>query len=113
MHVKGYGGLKQCVADAQLKLKDYLFVCKTDVFHYYETIDQQLLIEKIHQQIDNKTLRRYLYQVVHRTVEYGGDYHDINHGISRGCPINPILGALYLKAPDDVFSNQSIPIKLL
>ena len=107
MHVKGYGGLKQCVADAQRNLKDYQFVCKTDVLHYYETIDQYLLIEQIHQQIENKTLRHYLYQVVHRTVEYGGNYQDINHGISRGCPISPILGALYLKTLDDAFSNQS------
>ena len=88
-------------------LKDYQFVCKTDALHYYETIDQYLLIGQIHPQIDNKILRRYLYQVVHRTVEYGGNYQGINHGISRGCPISPILRALYLKALDDAFSNKS------
>jgi len=107
MHVKGHGGLKQCVADIQNKLDDYQFVCKTDVLHYYESIDQYLLIEQIHQHIKNKLLRRYLYQIVHRIVEYGGNYQDINKGISRGCPLSPILGALYLKQLDELFSQQS------
>jgi len=106
-HVKGHGGLKQSVADVQSKIKDYHFVCKTDVKSYYESIDQYVLIEQIHQQIENKILRRYLYQVVHRSVEYGGNYQDINKGISRGCSLSPILGALYLKELDDLFSPQS------
>lgn len=106
MHVKGHGGLKQCVAGAQGNLKDYQFVCKIDVLHYYESIDQHLLIEQIYQHIENKILRRYLYQVVHRTVEYGGNYREIRKGISRGCPLSPLLGALYLKALDDSFKDK-------
>lgn len=78
-----YRGLKQCFADPKIDQKYYQFVCKTDVLYYYEIIDQHLLIEQIHQQIENKSLRHYIYQVAHRTVEYG----DINHGISRRCPI--------------------------
>jgi len=66
-----------------------------------------MLIEQIHQQTENKILRRYLYQIVHRTVEYGGNYQEIRRGISRGCPLSPILGALYLKVLDDSFSQQS------
>lgn len=89
-----------------MNLEDYQFVCKTDVLHYYETIDQHLLIEQIHQQIENKILRRYLYQVVHGTVEYGGNYREISKGISRGCPLSPILGALYLKALYDSFEDK-------
>jgi len=72
MHVKGHGGLKQCVAGVQENLKDYQFVCKTDVLHYYESVDQHLLIEQPHQQIDNKILRRYLYQVVQELWSMGG-----------------------------------------
>ena len=107
MHVKGHGGLKQCVAQTQQELNEYNFVCKTDVKGFYESIDQYLLIEQIYQHINNKILRRYLYQVIRRTVEYGGNYQDIDKGISRGCPLSPILGALYLKVLDDLFSCQS------
>ncbi len=106
MHVKGHGGLKRCVAAVQQNLDAYQFVCKTDVKSFYESINQDILIEQIHQHIENKILKSYLYQVIHRTVEYGGNLQDINHGISRGCPLSPILGALYLKALDDAFSHQ-------
>ncbi len=82
------------------------FVCKTDVKHFYQTIDQDLLIDQLYAQVSNKTLRRYCDQVIHRTVEVGGNYRTITKGISRGCPISPLLGALYLKSLDDAFSNH-------
>ena len=106
-HIKGHGGLKQSVVRIQRYLDAYQFVCKTDVKHFYESIDQYLLIEQIYQHIDNKILRRYLYQVVRRTVEYGGNYQDITQGISRGCPLSPLLGALYLKTLDKVFDTNT------
>jgi RNA-directed DNA polymerase len=107
-HVKGHGGLKQCVVKVQQQLKKHSFVCKTDVKHYYQSIDQSLLLEQLYSQVKNKVLRRYLYQVIRRTVEEGGNYHDIKLGIARGCPISPILGALYLKALDDAFDKQGL-----
>ena len=106
-HVKGHGGLKHAVSQANDELKNYHFVCKTDVKGYYENINQSLLIDQIHTQISNKICRRYCYQIIHRTVEYGGNYLDIQKGISRGCPLSPIFGALYLKELDDLFSQQS------
>lgn len=105
MHVKGHGGLKQCVAGVQQQLAHYQFVCKTDVKHFYESIDQQLLVEKLYTCIENKSLRRYLYQIIHRTVEYGGNYREITQGISRGCSLSPIFGALYLKVLDELFER--------
>jgi RNA-directed DNA polymerase len=53
-------------------------------------------------------LRNYCYQAVRRTVEYGGTFQDIEQGISRGSPLSPLLGALYLKALDDKMSKQGI-----
>ena len=31
----------------------------------------------------------------------GGEYVDITQGISLGCPLSPLMGALYLKPLDD------------
>jgi len=87
-HVKGHDGLKQCVVGVAKQLSDDRFVCKTDVKHYY----QPILLKQLYDQVSNKTLRRYLYQVICRTVEYGGTYRDIRKGIARGCPISPLLG---------------------
>ncbi len=33
---------------------------------------------------------------------------DIEQGLSRGCPLSPILGALYLKALDDRFEEKNV-----
>ncbi len=105
-HIKGHGGLKQCVANVQSQLTDYHHVFKTDVKHYYETIDQILLAEQIHRQIENKLIKRYLWQIIRRTVENGGHYKEITKGISRGCPLSPLLGGLYLTGLDAHLSHN-------
>ncbi len=42
-------------------------------------------------------LRRY----VRRTIYDGGLYQDVEQGISLGCPLSPLMGAFYLKSPDE------------
>ena len=37
-----------------------------------------------------------------------GEYRNIEGGISRGCPLSPILGAFYLQALDDQFVEQDV-----
>jgi RNA-directed DNA polymerase len=105
-HIRGHGGLKQTVAKVQRQLKNYQYVCKTDVKSFYESIDHYVLFEQIYDHIEHKTLRRYLWQIVLRTVEYGGSYREITRGISRGCPVSPLLGALYLKVLDKLFDPK-------
>jgi retron-type reverse transcriptase len=83
-------------------------MCKTDVRHFYETIDQYRLMEMIHDSVSDRDLRYYLYQIIHRTVEFGGEFREIDNSISRGCPISPILGALYLQSLDDHFSGKNL-----
>ena len=40
-------------------------------------------------------------QYLARFVSDGGEYVDITQGISLGCPLSPLMGALYLKPLDD------------
>lgn len=113
-HIKGHGGLKQSVKNIDShQLQNYKFICKTDVKSFYESIDQYLLMELIHKQVANSTLKYYLYLIIHRTVEFGGNYQDLTQGISRGCPISPILGALYLKELDDSFRYKRLVLSSL
>jgi len=107
-HIKGHKGLKKSVVMIQQNLKNYTFVCKTDVKQFYESIDQHILMEQIHNQVSNKALKRYVWQVIRRCVECGGLYREIKQGISRGCSLSPILGALYLKTLDQQLDQKGL-----
>jgi RNA-directed DNA polymerase len=107
-HVKGHGGLKQSVVDVQRHLHRYQYVYKTDVKSFYESIDQYLLMEMINDSVQDRNLRYYLYQAIHRCVEFGGEFREIDNGISRGCPISPIPGSLYLGTLDNHFANKNV-----
>jgi CII-binding regulator of phage lambda lysogenization HflD len=107
-HVKGHGGLKQTIVEVQNRLGDYRYVCKTDVKGFYESINQYRLMEMINDTVPDADLRHYLYQIIHRCVEFGGDFRDINQGISRGCPLSPLLGALYLTSLDNHFAEKNL-----
>jgi RNA-directed DNA polymerase len=105
VHVKGHGGLKAAVQEMQQRLADYGHVLRTDVKGFYESIDQSILLAQLAAQIDDPLMRGLLGQAIQRTVERVGLYWDIRTGISRGCPLSPLLGAFYLKVLDQRLSG--------
>jgi RNA-directed DNA polymerase len=100
--------LKQTIVEVQNSQSDYHYVCNTDVKGFYASINQYLLMDIINDTVQDANLSHYLCQIVHRCVEYGCNYRDINQGISRGCPLSPILGAIYLKALDNHFEDKQL-----
>ena len=107
-HVKNHGGLKATVADVQRGLRGYRYVVRTDIRGYYEHIDQSVLLGQLDKVIKERFVLNLLGQVVQRTVHYGGCYRDVRKGISRGCPLSPILGAFYLKSVDEYFAGCNV-----
>ena len=106
-HVKHHGGLKATVANAQRRLTAYRYVVRTDIKGYYEHIDHSVLLQQLDTLIKDRLVMNLLTQVIGRCVCRGGTYRDIRKGISRGCPLSPILGALYLKGVDEHFAAVS------
>jgi RNA-directed DNA polymerase len=51
---------------------------------------------------------RFLWQYVRRTVYCDGFYRDVKLGISLGCPLSPLMGALYLKMLDDRMEKREL-----
>lgn len=100
-HIKGHGGLKATVNAVQAALPEYGFVMKTDVRHYYESIDHAVLLEQLDSDIADPFIWRLLVQFIKRTVEYGGNFKSIKRGISRGCSLSPVIAAYYLKTLDE------------
>ncbi len=96
-HLVGHGGMKGAVRAVYENLADYNFVFRTDVKGYYANIDHDILFEQLCRYIHDRRLRDLLWQFLRHTIDDGGNYRDVVRGISLGCPLSPLLGALYLK----------------
>lgn len=99
-HVVGNGGAKAAVRFVLNKLPENKFVFRTDVKSYYASISHDILLSQLKNLIDDQRLIDLLGQYLQRVVYDDGRYHDIRQGISLGCPISPLMGALFLDLVD-------------
>jgi len=95
-HLAGNGGAKAAVRHVRENLAQNQFVFRTDVKSYYASIDHQVLFAQLQRHVDDPRLLDLLWQYLRRTVYDDGIYRDIKHGISLGCPLSPLMGALFL-----------------
>lgn len=126
-HIKGHGGGKQSIhklhalltgrpaapdaaethdTPAPKKTAGYAWVCRTDIRGYYRNINKETLLKQVRQHVQDPVLAALINQYIHYTVEDGGTFHTPESGISRGCPLSPLMGALHLYDMDEHFSNQ-------
>ena len=68
---------------------------------YYASIDHHILYDLLEQQISDPAVMRLVWQYLNRAKCYGENYREVTRGISLGCPLSPLMGALYLKPLDD------------
>jgi RNA-directed DNA polymerase len=101
VHVKGHGGTKAAVRQVLAQLPLYRFVLKTDVKSYYASIDHVQLQEQLAKHIPDNGVLWLLWQYIRRCAERGGLFYDIEYGISLGCPLSPLIGALFLQTLDE------------
>ena len=107
-HVKGHGGLKSAVRRVYGQLPNYRFVPRTDVKEYYASIDHFLLMEQLAEHVKDRFILNLLWQYLNRLVEGDGYYREVQRGISRGCPLNPLIGAFYLSSLDAQFQQDGL-----
>ncbi|MEN8220412.1 MAG: reverse transcriptase domain-containing protein [Pseudomonadota bacterium] len=107
-HIKGRGGLKGAVRAAINALEPDSYVMKSDVKSYYASIDHYILYEQVEQFVDDKTVLRLLWGYLKHCVVDGGNYINISRGISLGCLLSPLMGALYLKPLDDAMAALDV-----
>jgi len=105
-HIAGMGGLKGAVREVDEHLHEYEFVFRTDVKSYYGSINHDILYNLVSTYIDDSIVLDLVRQYLLRFVSDGGLYTDIQQGISLGCPLSPLMGALYLKPLDDKMSEM-------
>ena len=100
-HLAGRGGLKGAVREVAGQVAKHTFVFRTDVKSYYASIDHRILFHQVRQQVKETRILPLVWQYLTRVVSDGGDYTAIEQGIALGCPLSPLMGALYLKPLDE------------
>ncbi len=100
-HLAGNGGAKDCVNAVHEQVDEYRFVCRSDVNSYYATIDHGILIKQLQALIPSETVLTLLSRMLDRLDDVQGVLHPVEIGISKGNPLSPLLGAVYLQALDE------------
>lgn len=99
-HLAGNGGAKAAASEVVDHLDGNPFVFRTDVKNYYASLDHDILMRQFQRRFDDPRLLDLLSQYLRRTVYDDGLYEDVTRGISLGCPLSPLVGALFLDELD-------------
>ncbi len=107
-HLAGRGGAKAAVRAVADNLDGNTFVFRTDVKSYYASLDHDVLFGQLQRFVKDPRVLKLLWRYVHRLVYQDGRYREVHRGIPLGCPLSPLVGALYLKALDDRMAETGL-----
>jgi RNA-directed DNA polymerase len=74
----------------------------------YASIDHHRLFDQLAEVIRDRAVLSLLWLYLRRTVEHGCLFYDHKHGISRGCPLSPLIGAFFLRRLDAEMSRLGL-----
>ena len=105
-HLKGRGGVKRAVHQVRQAIEtgDYPFVARSDAKGYYANIQHTRLLELLRVHCREAWVLDLASQYCGRTVGQDGYYRTVTKGISLGCPLSPLMGALYLSPLDQAMA---------
>jgi hypothetical protein len=93
-------GAKAAVRHICSGLASNQFVFRSDVKSYYASIDHAVLLGLVRERIDDPLVLDLVGQYLHRTVDENCLYTTVTRGISLGCPLSPVMAAIYLEPLD-------------
>ena len=109
-HLAGHGGAKGAVRTVWEHLPRHRFVLKTDVQGFYASIEHQRLLDRLAVCISDRRVLNLCGQYLRRTTERGGHYWEARCGIALGCPLSPVIGALFLAELDATLAQHGFKV---
>ena len=110
MHLKGHGSIKGVLRHISALLPQFNYFYKTDVTSFYQSINAQVCMAKAAVFIKDKRILNILAQLFDRIEWCSGEYLTHNKGIPKGCPLSPLIGALYLNDLAKRFKKSKVKI---
>ena len=114
-HLAGRGGSKaavrQTVSAVRLQAKsgrENTFVFRSDVKSYYASIRHDILMREVRRFVDEPIVLVLIHQYADRTMCDGGVYTHITKGISLGCPLSPLIAAIFLSRLDEALEATGL-----
>ena len=112
-HLKDTGGIHSAVEEISHHKESYKHILKSDAYHYYESIDHEVLLTLLSEQIACEILLDLVKQYCQRLEINNGLYTHFTQGIPKGCPLSPLMAALYLKPLDDEMKKQGFYVRFM
>ena len=100
-HLSGRGGAKGCVMQIKNEVEHYKYVCRSDVDSYYASINHKILLKQLSTLISESTVLALIKRMLERLDDVNGELFTVVIGLSKGNPLSPLLGGVYLKVMDD------------
>ena len=107
-HLKGHGGLKGAIRSVLAHRTSHPFVFKTDVQAYYASIDHQTLLASLARPLSDPLILNLIGQYLKRRAERGGLVWEYRQGLPLGCPLSPLLGAVWLTPLDEQVPREGV-----
>jgi RNA-directed DNA polymerase len=107
-HIRGHGDAKEAIRQVHDNLPQHRHVFRTDVKSYYASIDHHLLLDRLAAHVPDRAVMNLLSQYMRRTICDGGNFIDIERGISLGCPLSPLMAAFFLHELDTQFEQIDV-----
>jgi len=100
-HLAGRGRSKAAVRQTVAAARENTFVFRSDVKSYYASIRHDILMREVRRFVDDPIVLDLIHQYADRMMCDGGVYTHITTGISLGCPLSPLMAAIFLSRLDE------------
>lgn len=88
--------------------RGYFWMAKTDISSFFESIDQTILSQQLHEHIKDEYLLSLIMMYYKNGVLNHNEYFDHTLGIHQGDPLSPLLSNIYLDPYDRYLESENI-----
>jgi len=107
-HLAGLEGEKRSTKAPVQEVRAAIPDHHTDVKSYYTSIQHEVLFQICQRHIQDPFILKLIKQYLRHHIYDEGIYRSIRQGISLGCPLSPLMGALCLKPLDNALEQTGL-----